>query len=46
MLLYMDVPGSKNGTLRMLRSGDYEILDCTAFPSCDIYGPGSKGRQS
>lgn len=28
----------RKGTLRMLRSGSYEILDCSAFPACDIYG--------
>lgn len=37
------VSASRDGTLRMLRSGDYEILDCSAFPACDIYG-GEAGK--
>lgn len=30
--------GAKDGTLRMLRNGSYEILDCSAFPACDLHG--------
>lgn len=35
--------GARNGTLRMLKSGSYEILDCSAFPTCDIYGGERRG---
>ncbi|PXF46521.1 Protein EMBRYO SAC DEVELOPMENT ARREST 3, chloroplastic [Gracilariopsis chorda] len=28
---------ARDGKLRMLRNGSYEILDCSAFPVCDMY---------
>lgn len=36
--LRISAVGVKDGTLRMLRNGSYEILDCSAFPACDIHG--------
>ena len=31
---------SRDGRIRMRRDGKYEVQQCDAFPSCDIYGRG------
>lgn len=32
--------GARDGRLRMRRDGNYEVLQCDAFPSCSMYGRG------
>lgn len=41
---FLFTAGVRSGTLRMRRNGSYEIMDCSAFPACDIYGEQGRSK--